>query len=555
VTTTTKRAGIVARVSLDRDGESESPDQQLGDGHGLADQRGWQVVQTYVERDVSGYKRDVKRPQYDRLVRDMKAGKLDVVVVWAIDRLTRQGVIGISKFMDVMEQTGVELVSVTQPFLDTTTPLGRGVLALIASLAEQESANISARVKRSHRYQAANGKRHTGGWRTFGYSCPGVDPEGCTVEGCPHDGESVIEAEAVIIKEAAQRVLGGESLWSICTDLNARGVKTTAVGKVRRVRDAPPDPVTGEYPSYTVTGEWQSRTLSALLRNPVLAGVVQHNGDRHPGTWEAVISENEHDAVVQALTTRPATRKLGDRHLLTGLVRCGLCDNPLKYMVMKNNTNGTKFPRYQCVKQPGHQHCGGIAVTMRSTDEHVARELVDFLAAVRLRPLDHEDDVGDLERQLTDAQERLTALVQARFVHGTLSADDYETARVHLQELIETTELRLTAARKSQDAQAAGLPLGDRAALAAWWEAADVEDRRTALRQAFSRVTIHPAQRRGGNKFDASRVDIRWNWDRFIRRAERATPTEADEAADRDERFIEGIYAEGVEQLEAERAG
>jgi DNA invertase Pin-like site-specific DNA recombinase len=515
-----RRAGILARISLDRDGASESPDQQLGDGHALAQQRHLDVVETYVERDVSGFSREVARPEYDRLVRDMRAGRIDVVIVWAIDRLTRQGVVGIARFLAVMEETGVELVSVTQPFLDTTTPLGRGVLAMIASLAEQESANTSARVRRNHRYAARQGKLHGGGSRLFGYRQRFRDGNGGYVV-LPDDtgpAGSVVEAEAEVIRKVRERVLEGQSLRSICVDLNARGVRTPLAGALRRQRRPSKADPPGELRE--VSGEWSARTLSNMLRSPRLAGLIEYEGRRYRGQWDPILTEEEHDEIVQALTSRPLSQRRGRRYLLTGVVRCGLCGEKLKYMKFRMS-NGREFPRYQCVRQPGFGHCGKVAASMAAVDGHVTARLLDFLAHAQLRPMEGEDSEADLERQLVEAQGALTDLVRERFVRRTIGADDFEKAREELDAEVSSLERRLVGVRRATEDRTAQLPLGDRAALEGWWEAADQDQRRAAAHWALGSVTVAPARRRGGNVFDAARLDVAPNWSVLMLAADR----------------------------------
>src|SRR4051812_27450553 len=116
------RAAIYVRVSVDRDGESESPDRQRRDCEEAAKAKGFEVVKVYEDRDESGYSKSAKRPAYRELLRDIDAGKIDAVVVWKLDRLTRQGVAGLAPFFKLE----VALVSVNES-LDMTTPMGRGV--------------------------------------------------------------------------------------------------------------------------------------------------------------------------------------------------------------------------------------------------------------------------------------------------------------------------------------------------------------------------------------------------------------------------------------------
>jgi len=501
---TTKRAGILARISLDPDGEAESPDQQLADGRDLAQQRSAEVVATYVERDVSGYKQR-ERPEYDRLIADMRAGKLDVVIVWAIDRLTRQGVVGIAKFLQVMDETGVALISVTQPFLDTTTALGRGVLGLIASLAQAESENTSTRLKRSHRFSAQAGKPHSGGSRHFGYR---QTVRGVTLPDAEGEPGTIVESEEAAIHEAIERVKEGQSLRSIARDFNTRDIKTPMAGQQRKRKGKP----------YICSGDWSARSLSQMLRSPRIAAINEREGERYAGTWEPIISETEHDEIVQLLTTTTPSARRGKRHLLTGLVRCGNCGGAMATSFYKKN--GVDYPRYACVKDPGNDRCGKVAVVMSKADEYITDQLLRFLSVAQLRPLEGDDNESELQDQLIEAQGAMSELVRERFVLRTLTPAHFEGARGELQAQIDALDRRMEALKRAKADRTATLPLGDLGALRAWWEGASGEERRAAVRWAVRDVEVFSVGRRG--QFSSDRMGYMLNWSVLMLSADKA---------------------------------
>ena len=83
------RAGIHARISSDREGDGLAIGRQLEDCARLAEERGWRVVDRYVDQDLSAYKSRV-RPAYRQLLRDLRTGSIDGVIVYHLDRLHRQ---------------------------------------------------------------------------------------------------------------------------------------------------------------------------------------------------------------------------------------------------------------------------------------------------------------------------------------------------------------------------------------------------------------------------------------------------------------------------------
>ena len=149
---TRTRAALYARVSTT--GHGQDVGLQLDELRQVAAQRGWQVVE-YVDDGVSGTK--TSRPALDRMLADAQAGRLDLVVVWKLDRLGRslQHVLGV---LDQLTGHGVGFVSLRDAGLDTTTPAGRLFTAIIAAFAEFERGVIQERVVAGVRRAQAAGK-------------------------------------------------------------------------------------------------------------------------------------------------------------------------------------------------------------------------------------------------------------------------------------------------------------------------------------------------------------------------------------------------------------
>lgn len=106
------RAGIYARISSDREGDGLGVNRQLEDCEQLAEQRGWAVAETYVDDDVSAYSGKA-RPEYARMLDDLRTGSINGVLVYHLDRLHRQPK-ELEEFFEVCEAAGVrDLASFT----------------------------------------------------------------------------------------------------------------------------------------------------------------------------------------------------------------------------------------------------------------------------------------------------------------------------------------------------------------------------------------------------------------------------------------------------------
>ena len=148
---TAPRAALYARVSTDE----QSPDLQVEELRRLAEQRGWRVVDEYVDRGVSGVKES--RPALDALLADAQAGKLDLVAVWKLDRLGRS-LQHLLRTLDCLTGWGVQFVSARDSGIDTTSPSGRLMLHMLAAFAQFERDLLRERVIAGVRRAQAQGK-------------------------------------------------------------------------------------------------------------------------------------------------------------------------------------------------------------------------------------------------------------------------------------------------------------------------------------------------------------------------------------------------------------
>ena len=126
----TKRVALYARVSTLH---GQDVGLQLDELRQVAGQRGWDLVEEYVDEGVSGAK--ASRPGLDRLLADAQRGRFDVVLVWKLDRLGRslQHLLGV---LDGLAGWGVGFASVRDAGIDTTTPAGRLMLQILGAFAD-----------------------------------------------------------------------------------------------------------------------------------------------------------------------------------------------------------------------------------------------------------------------------------------------------------------------------------------------------------------------------------------------------------------------------------
>lgn len=158
----TVRVAVYARQSKARPDSSEaSPEAQLAAGASLAAGRGWEVVHTFKDVGRSGWDPKAVRPGFEELMTAVRAGEVDVVVVNELSRLTRKGAHDALEIDSEFKRYGVRFVSVLEPFLDTSNPIGVAIFALIAALAKQDSDIKAERLKGAKEEIKAVGGRHS----------------------------------------------------------------------------------------------------------------------------------------------------------------------------------------------------------------------------------------------------------------------------------------------------------------------------------------------------------------------------------------------------------
>ena len=223
-------------------------------------QEGWQLVETsYDDGGYSGA--TLERPALQQLLTDIQAQRIQVVVVYKVDRLTRS--LGdFAKLIDVFDQHGVAFASVTQQF-QTTTSMGRLVLNVLLSFAQFEREVTGERIRDKI---AASKKK--------GWWMGGVPPLGYDVE----DRHLIInEAEAQVVRHLFQRYLTVRSVSALVKELRQTGMVT----KVYRSRAG-----------RTSGGRPFSRGhLYHLLHNRVYRGEIVHRQEAYPGNHSAIIDD------------------------------------------------------------------------------------------------------------------------------------------------------------------------------------------------------------------------------------------------------------------------
>jgi len=148
------RVCLWLRVSTDSKGQD--PTLQRADLEVVCEQRGWQIVQVYIVEESAFGK--TARQQFQAMLEEARKGKFDILVVWSLDRFSREGEWSVSRIMASLQDWNVRFFSYNEPFLDTTGPFAGFLIPLFAWLAHQESLRKGKAVKLGMDKARAKGK-------------------------------------------------------------------------------------------------------------------------------------------------------------------------------------------------------------------------------------------------------------------------------------------------------------------------------------------------------------------------------------------------------------
>lgn len=250
-----------------------STDEQAATGFGLdmqeralrafAESQAYELVEMITDAGVSGATRPVERPGFSRVAELAAAGAFSVLLVYKFDRLAREIRYAVTTVADLAEQHDIGIRSVTEP-IDTSTPMGRTVFAILAGMAESERFTIRDRTAGGKLSKAGRGG-FAGGRAPYGYE---PDKEG---------GLRIVPAEAAIVRrifrERGPARRPKRTLQAIADGLNADGILSPK-GK-----------------------RWRHDTVGYLLDNPKYRGAIEYLFT-WTGAEQHVLAEGAHQAIV-----------------------------------------------------------------------------------------------------------------------------------------------------------------------------------------------------------------------------------------------------------------
>jgi len=341
---------------------------------------GWVCLpERYDDGGFTGGNMD--RPALQRLLADIDAGKIDCVVVYKVDRLSRS-LMDFARIVEVFERQNVSFVSVTQHF-NTTQSMGRLTLNILLSFAQFEREIIGERIRDKIAASRQRGK-WTGGTPVLGYD---VDRS----NGSP---KLVINpTEAARVLQIFELYTERGSLLSVANKLRRRGWRTkrwtTRSGKAK-----------GGH-------EFDKCSVYNLLTNPLYAGKVQHRSEVYQGEQQAIVPEELFRRVQAHLqhNGRSGGAEVRNRHgaLLRGLLHCKACGRVMTHTF--SSRGNKRYRYYTCTNaiKRGWDNCP----TKSLPAGEIERAVADQIRCIGSDPGLLRDTLAEAQRDVQSRLERL----------------------------------------------------------------------------------------------------------------------------------------------------
>lgn len=354
-------------------------------------QSGWTVVdERYDDGGFTGANTD--RPAFQRLLADVDAGRVDIVAVYKVDRLSRS-LLDFAKMMERFGAAGVSFVSVTQNF-STADAMGRLTLNMLMSFAEFEREMIAERTRDKIAASRRKGK-WTGGPVPLGYRI--VDKQ-----------LIVHELEAVVVREIFALYVAERSVLSVTRLLNERYGAT----KCRRATRGP-RAASGKEPA------WTTNDVQRVLKNPIYAGWMRQGEQLYEGEHARLVERSTFGQVRTLLANATKARAPSVRnpeYLLRGVLRCACCG--AGFTTASTRVGHATYRYYRCITRDkrGVEACPAGPLPAAGIEDYVIAQLH---TAIATGPL-----VNDITAEVTErvAARRANLTVEHKQLPGQIAS-------------------------------------------------------------------------------------------------------------------------------------
>jgi site-specific DNA recombinase len=364
-TKTVLRTGIYVRVSTDEQAqEGFSIRAQTDKLKAYSLLKDWEIYDIYSDEGISG-KNIVDRPAINRLIDDIADGKVNNVLVFKVDRLTRSTK-NLLELVELFEECGCAFNSLTES-IDTDTPSGRMFLKIIGIFAEFERENLVSRLKLGFERKAKEGYTLANNIISYGYD----KPKGQKIQ-------TINIEEAKILKE----------IYSLYIDKNKSMTQIARILNQRKI------------PTKTNAPAWDVSTIKSILTNPTYIGKVRYSTEdpnryfEAQGHHERLISDEQFYLAQEKIKNMPQisrTKRPKEEHYFCGVLTCSACGSKLTTHNYTVKT-GEKKCTYRCFRNTTHKPAEITCKAPEISHEKVEKVFSEYIK--NINDLTETDDIN-----------------------------------------------------------------------------------------------------------------------------------------------------------------
>ncbi|MGE5456337.1 MAG: recombinase family protein [Ignavibacteriales bacterium] len=395
-----RNAGLYIRVSTEKQAqEGYSVAAQKENLTSFAKQQGWNIFEIYSDEGISG-KNIQDRPDVKRLINDIKNKKIDVVVLYKFDRLTRD-MLDTESIIKLIQECGIEVYTISGGTVDVSTATGRFLIRMTGAVAQLEREQTVERVKVAFVQKVKEGKSLCSSTPSYGYDRPKYQ-----------EIQTINNDEAIIVKRIFKMYTEGKTFTEIADLLNAEGIPTKKKGKVQKRRF--------KEETYTINSVWQPKTIRLILSNITYIGGVRYginssNGfEELNGLHKPIVSKKLWDKTQERLGKIKKVSRTNhpkDDVYYCGTLVCGICGQRLTTQrTIKNKKDGTKLIHYgyRCINRE-KGHCTALGMSHKKVEEIFLNYIENIEELSEIENVDgieqDEEDfsnIGHLKKRLSE---------------------------------------------------------------------------------------------------------------------------------------------------------
>ena len=411
--------------------------------------RGWAAPELYTDAGCSGG--NIDRPALQELVRAAKRGKIDKVLVYKLDRLSRSQKDTLELIEDVFIPNNVSFISISENF-DTSTPFGLAIIGILSVFAQLERNQIKERMTVGREARAKEGKYHGGSVPPIGYDYI--------------DGRLVVNRfESMEVREVFKLYTQGYGYTEIADTLNSRGWRH-------------------KY------GAWIKSTVSRVLSNSVYIGLISFGGAEYEGDHEAIVeTETFNAATIRQQRDKRQLTTYSDKQPLMGILWCKRCGRRYTHTATRG-----KYFYFRCMSG---KKCDNRVYKAEELNSLIYGELRKLtLEDIKQERGKIPDPRGELEAELEKIDKQRSRLLDL-YALGSFAAEEIQAKVEPLNSRRAAIEAELDADPRRDGERIEKVVLS----IADVLEAGDMIATRQLVRELIDRIEI-----------DGDDVEIHWNF-------------------------------------------